>query len=87
VAGKTGTAQVPEGGGYGDERIASFVGFAPVDDPRVAGLVVLYNPKVEAAYGGVLGAPVFKEIMEQSLNHLGVKKRAPQSVSAVGTAR
>ena len=87
VAGKTGTAQVPEGGGYGDERIASFVGFAPVDDPRVAGLVVLYNPKVEAAYGGVLGAPVFKEIMEESLNHLGVKKRAPQSVSAVGTAR
>lgn len=34
VAGKTGTAEVPEIGGYGDDIIASFVGFAPVDDPR-----------------------------------------------------
>lgn len=75
VAGKTGTAEVPEGGVYGAGRIASFVGFAPVDEPVLAILVVLYNPKVESAYGGVLAAPVFKEIMEESLEYLGVKRR------------
>lgn len=74
-AGKTGTAQVPVGGGYGDDTIASFVGFAPVDDPALAILVVLYKPQTESAYGGVLAAPVFKEIMEESLEYLGVKRR------------
>lgn len=75
VAGKTGTAEVPEVGGYGDDIIASFVGFAPVDDPALAILVILYKPKVESAFGGVLAAPVFKEIMEESLEYLGIKRR------------
>lgn len=75
VAGKTGTAEVPEGGGYGSGRITSFVGFAPVDEPVLAILVVLYNPKVESSYGGVLAAPVFRDIMEESLEYLGVKRR------------
>ncbi|NLL48967.1 MAG: PASTA domain-containing protein [Firmicutes bacterium] len=75
VAGKTGTAEVPEGGIYGAGRIASFAGFAPVDEPALAILVILYNPKVDSAYGGVLAAPVFKEIMEESLEYLGVKRR------------
>lgn len=75
VAGKTGTAEVPEGGAYGNDIIASFVGFAPVDDPALAIMVVLYKPKVESAYGGVLAAPVFKEIMEESLEYLGIKRR------------
>ncbi|HHT42590.1 MAG TPA: PASTA domain-containing protein [Firmicutes bacterium] len=75
VAGKTGTAQIPEGGVYGDDVVASFVGFAPVDDPALAILVVLYKPKVESAFGGVLAAPVFQEVMEESLEYLGVKRR------------
>ena len=75
VAGKTGTAEVPEGGAYGNDIIASFVGFAPVDDPALAILVVLYKPKVESAYGGVLAAPVLKVIMEESLEYLGIKRR------------
>ena len=75
VAGKTGTAEVPKGGVYGEERIASFIGFAPVDNPSLAILIVLYNPKVESSYGGVLAAPVFKEIMEESLDYLGIKRR------------
>ncbi len=75
VAGKTGTAEVPKGGAYGEERIASFIGFAPVDDPALAILVVLYNPKVESAYGGVLAAPVFRDIMGESLEYLGIKRR------------
>lgn len=75
VAGKTGTAEVPQGGAYGEDRIASFVGFAPVDDPALAILVVLYKPRTDSPYGGVLAAPVFKEIMEESLEYLGVKRR------------
>jgi len=76
VAGKTGTAEVPEGGVYGAGRIASFLGFAPVDEPALAILVVLYHPQVESAYGGVLAAPVFQKIMEESLEYLGVKRRS-----------
>lgn len=74
-AGKTGTAEVPEKGGYGDDRISSFVGFAPVDDPALAALVILYKPQVETRFGSVLAAPVFREVMEQSLSYLGVERR------------
>lgn len=74
-AGKTGTAEVPERGGYGEERISSFVGYAPADDPALACLVILYKPQTETRFGSVLAAPVFREIMEQSLSHLGVERR------------
>lgn len=74
-AGKTGTAEVPEAGGYGDDRISSFLGFAPVDDPALAAIVVLYKPQIETRFGSVLAAPVFQEVMEQSLSHLGVERR------------
>jgi len=74
VAGKTGTAQVAEGGRYTERRISSFVGFAPADDPRIAAVVVLYDPKGET-YGGVIAAPVFKEIVEDALERMGVPRR------------
>jgi len=74
-AGKTGTAEVPERGGYGDERISSFVGYAPADNPVLAALVILYKPQTETRYGSVLAAPVFREVMEQSLSYLGVERR------------
>jgi stage V sporulation protein D (sporulation-specific penicillin-binding protein) len=74
VAGKTGTAQVAEGGRYTDRRVSSFVGFAPADDPRIAAIVVLYHPKGET-YGGVIAAPVFKEIVEDALGRMGVPRR------------
>ncbi len=75
VAGKTGTAEVPMQGGYGDERIASFVGFAPADDPQIAVLVVLYQPQTDIRYGGVLAAPVFQTVTEQILDYLGVPRK------------
>jgi membrane peptidoglycan carboxypeptidase len=65
VAGKTGTAQKSLEGsrGYGAGRyIASFVGMAPYDDPKVVGLVVLDEPR-GAYYGGEVAAPVFREIL------------------------
>lgn len=74
VAGKTGTAEIPEQGGYSDQRIASFVGYAPASDPEIAVLVVLYAPQTDVRYGGVLAAPVFQTVVEQSLDYLGVEK-------------
>jgi cell division protein FtsI (penicillin-binding protein 3) len=74
VAGKTGTAQIvnPETGRYSKEKhISSFVGFVPADNPRLAMIVVIYEPKGQI-YGGVVAAPVFREIANQALSYLDV---------------
>jgi len=74
VAGKTGTAQKvdPVTGGYSaDKRIASFVGFVPVENPRLVILVVIDEPH-KVVYGGLVAAPVFSRIASQSLRYLGV---------------
>jgi cell division protein FtsI (penicillin-binding protein 3) len=74
VAGKTGTAQKPDlkNGGYAKGKyIASFVGFVPARDPRLSILVTLDEPE-GINFGGVVAAPVFKEIATQSLSYLGV---------------
>lgn len=75
VAGKTGTAQKvdPIRRTYSaDKRIASFVGFAPVQDPYLVILVVIDEPKERPAYGGLWAAPVFSEIAQKSLKYLNV---------------
>jgi cell division protein FtsI (penicillin-binding protein 3) len=67
VAGKTGTAQKPGKGGYQEGKyLASFAGFAPVDDPSLVAVVMLDEP-TEPYYGGLVAAPVFKRIMAQGL--------------------
>ncbi|RJQ19004.1 MAG: penicillin-binding protein 2 [Nitrospiraceae bacterium] len=74
VAGKTGTAQIfdPKTGRYSKNRfVSSFVGFAPADDPRVALIVVIYEPQ-GATYGGLVAAPVFKNIIEHTFTYLDV---------------
>lgn len=72
VAGKTGTAQkpLPGGGGYGDEYVASFGGYAPLKRPQVAVLVVLDDP--DPIWGGLTAAPTFEVIMGHALRELGV---------------
>lgn len=82
VGGKTGTAQVAEGGVYTDKRIASFIGVAPVDDPRLVGLVALYDLQPRPAYGGVHAAPVWRAIAEEALLLLDVEKRPDPEMSA-----
>ncbi|HLG43047.1 MAG TPA: penicillin-binding transpeptidase domain-containing protein, partial [Planctomycetota bacterium] len=65
VGGKTGTTQVLDAatGRYrSDRHIASFVGFAPADDPRVCMAVVVCEPQGES-YGGKVAAPVFGRIL------------------------
>ena len=74
VAGKTGTAQIPDprtGGYHPDRYIASFIGFAPADDPKIALAVIVEAPK-KKSHGGSVSAPIFKEIAEKVLFHLGV---------------
>lgn len=72
VGGKTGTAQVAEGGVYTEKRIASFVGVAPIEEPRLVGFVALYDLQPRPAYGGVHAAPVWRAIAEAALQQLGI---------------
>lgn len=73
IAGKTGTAQVPGPGGYVEgKHVASFAGFAPLDDPRVAVLVVVAEPRGGEYHGGKVAAPAFQTIMRNTLVYLGV---------------
>lgn len=74
AAGKTGTAQKidPKTGSYSSSQvIASFVGFAPVERPRLAMLVVIDEPTI-GNWGGEIAAPVFRKVAERVLPHLGV---------------
>ena len=74
-AGKTGTAERlrDNGAGYDPGRyIASFVGFGPVEDVQLAGLVVIDSPR-GLYYGGEIAAPVFSEAMTQIVRILGVR--------------
>jgi cell division protein FtsI (penicillin-binding protein 3) len=85
VAGKTGTAQKvdPVTGGYSsDKRVASFVGFLPVEAPRLVMLVAIDEPK-KGVYGGLLAAPVFSRIAAQAMQYLKV---APNQDAPAGEA-
>jgi cell division protein FtsI (penicillin-binding protein 3) len=67
VAGKTGTARKPsaDARGYSGEYIATFVGFAPVDAPRIVVAVMVDEPR--PFFGGLVAAPVFSEVMAAAL--------------------
>ena len=73
VCGKTGTAQkVDRSGSYARGRyIASFIGFAPADQPEVAILVMVDEPTVQS-YGGIVAAPAFRQIALETLNYLNI---------------
>lgn len=71
VAGKTGTSEkIPRGQ---HKYIASFVGFAPANDPKVACLVVVDEPSYGSYYGGAVVAPVVGKILEDTLKYLGIE--------------
>jgi cell division protein FtsI (penicillin-binding protein 3) len=73
VGGKTGTARkLDEKGQYSQSKhVASFVGFTPARNPAIALLVIIDEPK-EIYYGGVVAAPLFKKIAQQTLNYLNI---------------
>jgi cell division protein FtsI (penicillin-binding protein 3) len=72
LAGKTGTAQVAENGTYSDTKyVASFIGFAPAQDPQLLVSVIVDQPQGEI-YGGSVAAPAFGKIAAFALPYLGV---------------
>ncbi|NBD22803.1 penicillin-binding transpeptidase domain-containing protein [Paenibacillus glycinis] len=74
VAGKTGTAQKVINGKYAEDKyVLSFIGFAPVGNPKVVLYIVMDAPNDRLLSGGGAVAPIFKQIMLQSLKHLGVQ--------------
>lgn len=72
IGGKTGTARKPleDALGYSDQYVASFIGFAPADDPRIVVAAMLDEP--ETVYGGVAAAPLFREVVRYALADLHV---------------
>ncbi len=84
VAGKTGTARKPsEAGGYLDKYVASFIGFAPVKQPRFVVAVILDEPT--PYYGGLSAAPVFSEMMGFVLRQRNVSPSGDQREFARGS--
>jgi cell division protein FtsI (penicillin-binding protein 3) len=72
LAGKTGTAQVAENGGYSESKyVASFIGFAPAQDPKLLAAVIVDQPQGDI-YGGSVAAPAFGKIAAFALPYLGV---------------
>ena len=70
VGGKTATSQtLPRGSG---RYIASFIGFAPADDPQVIAIAIVNNPQ-GVYYGGQVAAPIIRQLFENILPYLGVE--------------
>jgi membrane peptidoglycan carboxypeptidase len=86
VAGKTGTAQKAGVGGYmAGKYVSSFVGFAPSENPKIVGLVLIEEPKGGRYYGGDIAAPVFSRVVSQALGILRVapeEQRLPEALLA-----
>lgn len=78
VAGKTGTARKVDGKSYaGNKYIGSFVGFAPVSNPRIIVAVMIDEPSNGVYYGGQVAAPVFSAVVGGALRSLGIQPDSP----------
>ncbi len=79
IAGKTGTSKKLVNGEYQGIYTASFVGFLPVEDPRLVCLVMMDNPQGVSYYGGTTSAPVFRSIIERIISSSDFFSPSPQS--------
>ncbi|OYW74413.1 MAG: hypothetical protein B7Z37_17900 [Verrucomicrobia bacterium 12-59-8] len=90
IGGKTGTTRRydPEKKRYIDGTyLTSFVGMAPIDNPKLVCLVMLDDPKAESSAmvrGGRVAAPIFAEIVRETLDHLAIRNERPVKVAAKG---
>lgn len=82
LAGKTGTAQLTVNGKVANVYMSSFIGFGPIPDPRVLILVQLNKP-AGAFYGGQIAAPLFGQLMGQTLRYLGIAPTKPLPATGV----
>ena len=72
VGGKTGTARKQIGKTYSDKYRSWFVGLAPIGQPRIVVAVMVDEPSKGHYYGGVVAAPVFSQVVQESLRQMGV---------------
>jgi cell division protein FtsI (penicillin-binding protein 3) len=79
VAGKTGTAQLKDGSGYGEEYAISFYGIAPAEDPKFVVGITIYKP--EGVSNSAQATPPFKAIMQQALKHYRIPPSTTESRS------
>jgi cell division protein FtsI (penicillin-binding protein 3) len=77
VGGKSGTAYKQIGKGYGSDKNRKyrgwFVGMAPIDNPRIVVAVMIDEPTAGQYYGGAVAAPVFSEVVQQTLRMMGIQ--------------
>lgn len=82
IGGKTGTAQVyVDGVVSSDTHIGSFLGFAPADDPKIAILVIVDEADVAIDYGSLTAAPFARDILEKTLNYLGIPPQTDEAAA------
>lgn len=79
IGGKTATSQTLPRSAH--KYIASFIGFAPANDPQIIGMVIIHNPQ-GVYYGGTIAAPVMRTIYDNVLPYLGIER---ETVSESGT--
>lgn len=72
IGGKTGTANKAKDGGYSNETFSSFIGMAPMNDPQVAILLIVDNPK-GVKFGSLTAAPGVKMILEETLRYMNIQ--------------
>ena len=88
VAGKSGTARKIVDGRYSTSRYrGSFVGFAPVSDPRIVVAVTIDEPSSGVYYGGLVAAPVFSSIVGSTLRIMGTQPDAPFASTVVASGQ
>ena len=83
VAGKTGTVKKVYGKGYSnDQYVGLFAGIAPIENPRIATVVIIDNPSGDHYYGGMVAGPLFSKVNSQALRMLGVKPKEEKILTA-----
>lgn len=82
IGGKTGTS---EKGRNNDKRIASFVGFAPADDPEIVCLIIMDEPQCAVKYGGTICAPVVGSVIEETLEYMGIERQFTEEEAIADT--
>ncbi len=87
VGGKTGTAYKVEGGVYARKYVASFVGIAPISEPRLVVAVMIDEPSGGSHYGGDVAGPAFSQIAGGALRTLGVPPDAPIQVAEAASGK
>ncbi|GAA0135893.1 stage V sporulation protein D [Paenibacillus sp. YSY-4.3] len=87
IAGKTGTAVKAVKGGYDyTKQVVSYVGYAPVDNPKIVILVLIDEPSNSELGGGTAAGPIVKKILNQVLQYMGVPKQLEKVTNSSSTA-